>query len=104
MRFRPIEYEPESAKPSRYARVVASKTLARQVKEIGIRKLARFIGCGRRILRKICRRQLIRASTLAEYEKKIQQHRLTHADKPAHSGRPVAPTSAPEAVQICNLR
>ncbi len=74
MRYRPVEYEPTLPKRTRYATAVASKALARQVRDIGIRELMRF-GCGRRTLQKICRRQLVRALTLAEHESKIQQYR-----------------------------
>ncbi|MGI9101076.1 MAG: hypothetical protein ACR2IF_01410 [Terriglobales bacterium] len=73
-RFHPIEYERELPKRTRYATAIASKAFARSVREIGIRKLMRF-GCGRRTLQRISRRQLIRASTLAEYESRIQLYR-----------------------------
>lgn len=80
VRYRPIEYEPEPPKRTRYATAAASKSLAHLVKRIGIRPLVRF-GCGRRILQKICRRQLVRASTLAEYESMIQRYRSTQKTK-----------------------
>ena len=74
-RLRPIEYERASrraaeslAEPGLY--------LSRLVKEIGIRKLNRQ-GLGRRILEKISRRQLVKASTLQEYQKGIEQYART---------------------------
>jgi hypothetical protein len=56
MRFRPIEYERDLPKRTRYATATANKAFARQVRDIGIRELMRF-GCGRRTLQRISRRQ-----------------------------------------------
>lgn len=50
--------------------------LSRLVKEIGIRKLNRQ-GFGRRILEKISRRQPVRASTLQQYQRGIEQYART---------------------------
>jgi hypothetical protein len=80
VRFRPIEYDQEPPKRTRYATAVSSKALAREVKRIGIRELMRF-GCGRRTLQKICRRELVRATTVAEYESMIQRYRATQKSK-----------------------
>jgi hypothetical protein len=42
------------------------------VKKIGIRKLIRQ-GFGRRIIEKISRRELVKASTYREYERRIER-------------------------------
>ncbi len=54
--------------------------LSRLVKEIGIRKLNRQ-GFGRRILEKINRRQLVKASTLQDYERGIEQYARTNRQR-----------------------
>lgn len=72
-RQRPIEYEPAAAKGSREATSIPSEALSRLVKDTGIRKLMR-LGCGRRILEKIRRRQPVKTSTLLEYESRIRRY------------------------------
>lgn len=71
--FVPVEYEQpgEQAEAPTLAR--ASERLIRLIKTIGIRKLVRF-GLGRRILENICRRELLKASTLGEYKRRIQEY------------------------------
>jgi hypothetical protein len=75
MRQSPIEY---TRAASRAAESTArpSLHLSLLVREIGIRKLMRQ-GFGRRILEKISRRQLVRTSTLQDYERRIEQYART---------------------------
>ena len=74
-RLRPIEYERASSRVAE-SLVDPSLYLSRLVKEIGIRKLNRQ-GFGRRILEKISRRQLVKASTLRDYQSGIEQYART---------------------------
>lgn len=72
---RPIEYE---RRPRRTSEPLAEPRLylSRLVKEIGIRKLNRQ-GFGRWILETISRRKRVKASTLQEYQRGIEQYALT---------------------------
>lgn len=72
---RPVEYEPRAARTSGVGQSTAREALIRQVKKIGIRELIRF-GCGRRVLDKICSRELVEDSTLHEYERMVRDHKL----------------------------
>jgi hypothetical protein len=51
------------------------ESLVRKIKKIGVKELVRF-GCGERILKKICRRELVRTDTLNEYERKVEDYAL----------------------------
>jgi hypothetical protein len=70
MKFEPIEYEKT---PNPKGMEKPSEYLILRIKKIGIRKLM-SAGCGRRILEKICRRELVRVSTLHEYEQMIREY------------------------------
>jgi hypothetical protein len=77
----PMEYvQPgEQAEDPSLAR--ASERLIRTIKDIGIRELVRFglarrIRGGRRILEKICRRELLDRSTLREYDRMVRAYKL----------------------------
>jgi hypothetical protein len=74
-RQRPIEYKRTSSRAGEPL-VEPSLYLSLLVKEIGIRKLNRQ-GFGRRILEKISRRKLVKASTLQGYERGIEQYACT---------------------------
>jgi hypothetical protein len=83
MRQAPIEYT-RAASRAAEPTVRPSLHLSLLVKEIGIRKLMRQ-GFGRRILEKISRRQLVKTSTLQDYERRIEQYaRTTRRRKGAH--------------------
>jgi len=49
-----------------------SPSLGRTIRELGIRRLIRQ-GFGRRIIEKISRRELVKASTYREYERRIEE-------------------------------
>jgi hypothetical protein len=70
-----MEYETPGVQPedSRLAR--ASERLIRLIKKNAIRRLVR-LGLGRRILEKICRKGLVNADTLREYEQKIHEYKV----------------------------
>jgi hypothetical protein len=70
--FVPVEYEEPGLEAEDASLARASERLIRMIKKIGIRKLVRF-GLGRRILEKICRRELVNADTLREYEQRIRE-------------------------------
>jgi hypothetical protein len=76
----PVEYEQPGEQAEDASLTRASERLIRLVKRIGIRKLVRFglarrIRCGRRILEKICRRELLDRSTLREYERVAREYK-----------------------------
>ncbi len=73
--FVPVEYEMLSAKRKDTQLAPASERLIRMTKKIGIRRLVGF-GLGRRILEKICQRELINLTTLREYERKIREYKV----------------------------
>ena len=50
-----------------------SLSLSQSVKKIGIRKLIRQ-GFGRRIIEKISRRELVKAPTYRDYERRIEEY------------------------------
>jgi hypothetical protein len=60
-----------------------SLSLSQSVKKIGIRKLIRQ-GFGRRIIEKISRRELVKASTYREYERRIEEY-ARRRERPKHS-------------------
>jgi hypothetical protein len=76
----PVEYEQPGEQAEGQSLARASERLIRTIKDIGIRELVRFglarrIRCGRRILEKICRRELIKCSTLREYERRVREYK-----------------------------
>ena len=78
--YLPVEYE-EPGQEATDPRLRASERLIRKIKKIGIRKLVRFglarrIRCGRRILEKICRRELVDRSVLRECERMVREYKL----------------------------
>lgn len=64
---------------------IASESLIRKIKKLGIRKLLKF-GCKRRVLEKMCRREPVAKATLHEYERMVRQRRLALSSKPDHDG------------------
>lgn len=71
----PVEYEEPGAQVKDISLVRASERLIRLIKKIRIRKLIKF-GLGRRILEKICRRDLVKAETLREYDQNIHDYKV----------------------------
>jgi len=71
----PMEFKPPGSEHNANELVRASEGLIRRIREIGIRELVRS-GFGRRILEKICRRELVNAETLREYDQKIHEYRV----------------------------
>ena len=71
----PMEFKPPGSEHNANELVRASEGLIRRITEIGIRELVRS-GFGRRILEKICRRELVNAETLREYDQKIHEYRV----------------------------
>jgi hypothetical protein len=74
------EYEQPGQEEEDPSLARASERLIRTIKDIGIRELVRFglarrIRCGRRILEKICRRELIECSKLREYERRVREYK-----------------------------
>jgi len=69
-----LEFEPPNydADPfiARTGYMVARERLIRKIMKIGIRKLVDY-GCSRKILQKICRREVLEASILNEHEQMI---------------------------------
>ena len=67
-----IEFEPpnydENEESDSKGCTVAREKFVRRIKKIGIRKLINH-GCSEKILRKICRREMVRISALNEYER-----------------------------------
>ena len=73
--YQPVEFERNAAeKTSQDGKIRASERLIRKIKKIGLRKLVRF-GCRRRILEKICRRELVGFSSLHECKRKVQAYK-----------------------------
>jgi len=68
----PIEYTHRASR-AREPLIQPSLSLSRLVKKTGIRKLIRQ-GFGRRIIEKISRRELVKASTCREYEQLIEEY------------------------------
>ncbi len=74
MRQTPIEYTRKASRAPREPLVQPSLSLSRLIRNIGIRKLIRQ-GFGRRIIDKISRRELVKASTFREYERRRQRQK-----------------------------
>jgi hypothetical protein len=72
--FVPLEYEQPGEEAEDTGLVLPSERLTRKIKKIGIRPLVQF-GCGRRILEKICGRELIDRSTLRDYDRMVREYR-----------------------------
>ena len=82
--FVPVEHE-EPGEQSRDASLARPRErLIRLTKKIGIRRLVEF-GLGRRILDKICQRELVNADTLREYEGKIREYKMDARLNAEHS-------------------
>jgi|HubBroStandDraft_6_1064221.scaffolds.fasta_scaffold3219279_1 hypothetical protein len=60
-----------------------SLSLSQLIKKIGIRKLVRQ-EFGRRIIEKISRRELVKASTYRDYERRIEEY-ARRRQRPKHS-------------------
>ena len=73
MRQTPIEYTRKASRAPREPMMQPSLSLSQLVKKIGIRKLIRQ-GFGRRIIEKISRRELVKASTYRDYERRIDEY------------------------------
>lgn len=73
--FVPTEYAQPGQEAEDPSLARASERLIRTIRNIGVRELVRF-GLGRRILEKICRRELANADTLREYEEKIREYKV----------------------------
>jgi hypothetical protein len=73
MRQTPIEYTRKAGRAPHEPLVQPSLPLSRSVTDIGIRKLIRQ-GFGRRIIEKISRRELVKASTYRDYERRIEEY------------------------------
>ena len=72
MRRTPIEYTRKASR-AREPLIQPSLSLGRTIKKLGIRRLIRQ-GFGRRIIEKISRRELVKASTYREYERRIEEY------------------------------
>ena len=83
MRQTPIEYTRKASRAPREPMMQPSLSLSQLVKKIGIRKLTRQ-GFGRRIVEKISRRELVKASTYREYERRIEEY-ARRRQRPKHS-------------------
>jgi hypothetical protein len=73
MRQTPIEYTRKASRACHEPLVQPTLSLSQSVKKVGIRKLIRQ-GFGRRIIEKISRRELVKASTYREYERRIEEY------------------------------
>jgi hypothetical protein len=78
----PIEYTHRASR-AREPLIQPSLSLSRLVRNIGIRKLIRQ-GFGRRIIEKISRRELVKASTYRDYERRIEEYARKRR-RPKHS-------------------
>jgi hypothetical protein len=78
----PIEYTRRATR-AREPLIQPSLSLSQSVRKIGIRKLIRQ-GFGRRIIEKISRRELVKASTYREYERRIDEY-ARKRKRPKHS-------------------
>ena len=79
----PIEYTRRASRAPREPLIQPSLSLSQSVRKIGIRKLIRQ-GFGRRIVEKISRRELVKASTYREYERRIEEY-VGRRKRPKHS-------------------
>ena len=77
----PIEYTRRASR-AREPLIQPSLSLSQSVKKIGIRKLIRQ-GFGRRIIEKISRRELVKASTYRDYERRIEEY-ARRRQRPKH--------------------
>jgi hypothetical protein len=68
----PIEYTRKASR-ARETLIQPSPSLGRTIRKLGIRRLVRQ-GFGRRIIEKISRRELVKASTYREYERRIEEY------------------------------
>ena len=78
----PIEYTHRASR-AREPLIQPSPYLSQLVEKIGIRKLIRQ-GFGRRIIDKISRRELVKASTYRDYERRIEEY-VRRRQRPKHS-------------------
>jgi hypothetical protein len=69
----PVEYEhpAEQQEPAHLVR--ARERLIMKIKRIGKRKLVRY-GCSRRVLERICRRELLPTAILKQYELRVEEY------------------------------
>lgn len=72
MRQTPIEYTRKASR-AREPLIQPSLSLGRMIRKLGIRTLIRQ-GFGRRIIEKISRRELVKASTYRDYERRIEEY------------------------------
>jgi hypothetical protein len=72
-RFESTDYDRDKVSTEGMAK--PKESLVRKIKKIGVKELVRF-GCGERILKKVCRRELVRTDTLNEYERKVEDYAL----------------------------
>ena len=82
MRQSPIEYTRRASR-AREPLIQPSLSLGRTIRKLGIRRLIRQ-GFGRRIIEKISRRELVKASTYREYERRIEEY-ARRRQRPKHS-------------------
>ena len=73
MRQTPIEYTRKASRAPREQLVHPSLSLSEKIRKIGIRKLIRQ-GFGRRIIEKISRREIVKAPTYRDYERRIEEY------------------------------
>jgi hypothetical protein len=71
----PLEYEQPGEQQDNAHFAHASERLIRKIKKIGIRELVRH-GCSRRVLERICRREMIPGVTLTEYDRRVRDYKL----------------------------
>lgn len=83
MRQTPIEYTRKASRAPHEPLIQPNLSLSRSAKNIGIRRLIRQ-GFGRRIIDKINRRELVKASTYREYERRIEEY-ARRRQRPKHS-------------------
>lgn len=80
MRQTPIEYTRKASRASEPL-IQPSLSLGRTIKKLGTRRLMRQ-GFGRRIIEKLSRRVLVKASTYRDYERRIEEYeRRRHRSK-----------------------
>jgi len=72
MRQTPIEYTRKASRACETL-IQPSPSLGRTIRKLGIRRLIRQ-GFGRRIIEKISRRELVKASTYRDYERRIEEY------------------------------
>jgi len=82
LRQTPIEYTRKASR-AREPLIQPSLSLGRTIRKLGIRRLIRQ-GFGRRIIEKISRRELVKACTYREYERRIEEY-ARKRKRPKHS-------------------